>query len=749
MEKDAAKASIDGFRDQENSALIEGNQGAKAEEMFRKALDKELDRIVTFYETKEHELIEELDNVTAEEKDYEEQLNLRDASHYRTRQRSGSAGQPLYGDAQEYAPDDSEHEGEEPVPHPRRSSVKPFRDRRNSLAWSVDEEEQAQNYADQAIFDFRITLKKRLIGLYVSLCELRSYVSLNYTGFEKAIKKFDKVLGRKLRPVYMKERIETSYPWLSETRQHSSKSISQVEQIYSRIVTESDLKQAKQELQLHVREQVVWARNTVWRDMISIERRTQAAQMGISKPLLSGQPHSSSATDEDNVIQLPFGANIPKIRYIPRWVFSANFLSLIVITLIFIILLNTNTYDKVEERRCFAMVVLVSLLWATETIPLFVTSLLVPFLVVVLGILRTEEKPYRRLTALEASSYIFSAMWTSVIMLLLGGFAIAAALSKYHIAKHLATWVLSKAGPVPRNLLLVTMFVATFLSMWISNVAAPVLCYSIIQPVLRTIPVDSAFGKSLVIGVALASNIGGMASPISSPQNIIALQSMNPSPTWGQWLFISIPVCICADLLIWLLLLVVYKSSKFTIIAPIRATKDSFSGVQYFISFVTVVTIILWCLANSLKGIFGDMGVIAIIPLVVFFGTGILNKEDFNNFLWTVIILAMGGIALGKAVTSSGLLHAVAGSIKNSTEGVGLFGTWVIFGSLTICVTTFISHTVSTQCFECKLKSQVGALIIIPIVAQVGASMRDPHPNLLIMGTAMMCSAAMALPMSG
>lgn len=72
-------------------------------------------------------------------------------------------------------------------------------------------------------------------------------------------------------------------------------------------------------------------------------------------------------------------------------------------------------------------------------------------------------------------------MWTPVIMLLLGGFTIAAALSKYNIAKMLATFVLSKAGTRPRNVLLTSMFVSMFASMWISNVAAPVLCFSIVQ----------------------------------------------------------------------------------------------------------------------------------------------------------------------------------------------------------------------------------------------------------------------------
>lgn len=109
------------------------------------------------------------------------------------------------------------------------------------------------------------------------------------------------------------------------------------------------------------------------------------------------------------------------------------------------------------------------------------TSLLVPFLVVVLQVVRQDDKPHARLESKPAASYIFAAMWTPVIMLLLGGFTIAAALSKYNIAKMMATFVLSKAGTKPRTVLLTSMGVAMFASMWISNVAAPVLCFSIIQ----------------------------------------------------------------------------------------------------------------------------------------------------------------------------------------------------------------------------------------------------------------------------
>jgi phosphate transporter len=242
--------------------------------------------------------------------------------------------------------------------------------------------------------------------------------------------------------------------------------------------------------------------------------------------------------------------------------------------------------------------------------------------------------------------------------------------------------------------------------------------------------------KALLLGIALSSNIGGAASPIASPQNLIALQNMNPQPGWGVWFFVALPVCIISIVFIWLLLVATFKPGRNTTIVPIRPMKDRFTGIQWFISGVTIVTIALWCVTHQLEPIFGDMGVVAIIPIVLFFGTGILTKEDFNNFLWTIIILAAGGLALGKAVNSSGLLHTIAKSITAQVEGFSLYGVLIVFAALILVVATFISHTVA-------------ALIVLPLVQQVGQGMEDPHPNLLVMGSVLMCSAAMGLPTSG
>ena len=84
-------------------------------------------------------------------------------------------------------------------------------------------------------------------------------------------------------------------------------------------------------------------------------------------------------------------------------------------------------------------------------------------------------------------------------MLLIGGFTIAAALSKHFIAKSLASLALSRIRR-PSLVILANMGIAAFASMWISNVAAPVLCFSLAQPILRNLPAGHQFPKALVMG---------------------------------------------------------------------------------------------------------------------------------------------------------------------------------------------------------------------------------------------------------
>ena len=128
--------------------------------------------------------------------------------------------------------------------------------------------------------------------------------------------------------------------------------------------------------------------------------------------------------------------------------------------------------------------------------------------------------------------YIFSVMFSPTIMLLIGGFTIASALSKTAIDRVLITKVLSLAGTRPSVVLLAFMGVACFASMWISNVAAPTLCFTLVQvnhggsfcgldkslislyqPILRTLPPKSSFAPCLIVGAV--SIVTSPVAPVS------------------------------------------------------------------------------------------------------------------------------------------------------------------------------------------------------------------------------------------
>ncbi|KAF8575970.1 hypothetical protein K439DRAFT_1664820 [Ramaria rubella] len=543
------------------------------------------------------------------------------------------------------------------------------------------------NYA----FDTRALFKRRIMNLYLSHTSLRSYVELNRSGFRKILKKYDKVTYSELSDHYLENMVERAYPFLLETRNKLKEAIRSLVDLYAKCVTKGDVPTALRQLRVHQREQVAWERDTVWRQMISNERRSD----------IDDQVSSLGEQDSDN---LPSGGKSSNFVISTRFGtlrFKKKKIFLPIAVAVFIAILNARVVAGVEANNCFAILAFATLLWATEAIPLFVTSLFIPLLLVMFRTIRSDDAQHERLRTPEATKFIFSVMFSPTIMLLIGGFTIASALSKTNIDRVLITRVLSLAGTRPNVVLLAFMGVACFASMWISNVAAPTLCFTLIQPILRTLPPRTSFAPCLIIGIALAANIGGQSSPISSPQNLIALQYMHPPIGWLNWFAVAIPVSLISVTLVWLLLVVSYRPSmtadgEVLEIKAIRPTKEKFTFKQWWVTFVCLVTIILWCIEHQIEDRVGDMGVIAILPIVAFFSTGVLKKDDFEQFLWTIVFLAMGGIALGKAVDSSGLLAVLDELVRRLIEGLSLYQVVLVLSVVVLIISTFISHTIAS-----------------------------------------------------
>ncbi|WFC98622.1 low-affinity phosphate transporter [Malassezia yamatoensis] len=778
----ANDADTSANRLENESQVLLSSQPSDTDAQFVPHLDKELRKIVDFYSLKEKELSDDVhiahEHVRLAEEEF--QTNSSDDSDadysddadeatdspvtrrklpawYTPRRRRSIVGQ---GDVETQSGTDLSPTASNTLLPAYKGWIKTFgrrssfrRPRRNS---SADRYREANSSGMQSIIggvstvddgnksvwqshdefaiDVRITLKRELTALHTSLCELQKFTELNLTGMVKILKKYDKVTGSQLKSRYVDRVVKSKYPFQTQAHARLEENLNEVTHLYATVATRGDVEQAQTQLKAQLREEVVWQRNTVWREMINIERRAQAASLegdGISP---AAADLLAKETRPPRVLNTPWG----EVKLPPF--LTIGTIQLVSSVLLFVLLLKNplfQVFEQVEVQNCFALLVFCTCLWVTEVIPLFVTSFLVPLLIVTLRVAREEHDGVMvRKSASDTSKWVFQQMFSSSVLLLLGGFTLAAALSKYGIDKILATRVLRMAGTRPSVVLLAHMLVACFASMWISNVAAPVLMFSLVQPILRNLPPKSPYATSLVMGIALASNIGGQTSPIASPQNLIALEYMKQPLGWLQWFSITIPVSGISLLVLWALLLWSFGSGKGVVIKKIPEPNDSLDKTQWFISAVCIGTIILWCIERKIEWIVGDMAVIAIIPLVCFFGIGILTKEDFNNFLWTIVFLAMGGIALGKGVDSSGLLSALDHFVQSNVEGLPLYRVLLLLVGSALVVATFISHTIA-------------AVLLVPLAAQIGESLTEPHSRLLIMATVLTASAAMGLPISG
>lgn len=366
-----------------------------AEEVFSRALGVELEKICSFYVSKEGELLEEAAQLLRDVGDEAEDAiadnrYLRRLSVSSANNRTGRNG--FRSRSPRSRSSDNEESGSEEgdettgLTTRRRSSGgrrrtipsinKPRSEDLNAstdlgrdmrrLSTAADENEENLMFSS-GIFSSAIMLKKRIIGLYVSLCELKSFIQLNRTGFTKVLKKFDKILDKELKGPYLRAHVETAYPFKDETKCMLEENIAKMEKAFAEIVTGGDEALARKDLRSHLREHVVWERNTVWRDLIGIERRAEAA--GLGQALLGQERGNVTRRLQGDEAK---GAQITQFRTpfgrvtLPPWLASSSLWTLIACLTVFALLLLLPIMEKPEQQNCLAMLVFVSLLWATE-----------------------------------------------------------------------------------------------------------------------------------------------------------------------------------------------------------------------------------------------------------------------------------------------------------------------------------------------------------------------------------------------
>ena len=391
--------------DAESSPLLTDHD-SDPDLVFSRALDSELEKIASFYQLKELEIFGEVEDLLKDEEEYVTEADgldadqLEDGKARHNRMRSGSlfrssfgfSGRPRRASTVSASisnieeEDDSDDEDGDETTALRGSAMRrsrtsegghhagmdslqssrelPARPRKSSFG-TEDFGEQAL----QALYSSGITLKKRTISHYVNLCELKSFIQLNKTGFSKALKKYDKTVDRKLKSRYLDEKVKPAHPFQQATMDRLDGYIQRLEKIYADVVTKGDVGLAKKELRLHLREHVVWERNTVWREMIGIERKAQAANLGIRQTLLGGAQTDAKGQKQGDELDIEATKEVstPVGRYTcPRWLFSSTFFTLLAIIAIFAVLLAVPIMANKQQQNCLAMLIFVSLLWATE-----------------------------------------------------------------------------------------------------------------------------------------------------------------------------------------------------------------------------------------------------------------------------------------------------------------------------------------------------------------------------------------------
>lgn len=404
--------------DPESSPLLAGGDALEdADKVFTRALDHDLEKICSFYRNKETELFGEVEALLKDEEEFEldqgdseagAETGIRKPSTWqRARQQSifrsfqfppkrrrrstmgsGKGGRgfaiPEEGEGASSDDDDTnEHSGltknksQDGRSKSRNLATDMATGNANSDEWQRSSQELRRrpstmfnDFGDdalQALYDEGITLKKRTVNLYVSVCELRSFVQLNETGFGKVLKKYDKTLDRKLKSSYVNSKVKPAYPFLQSTMDTLLDNLTKIEQAYAGIVTKGDVETARKELRLHLREHVVWERNTVWREMIGIERKAQAANLGIRNTMLGSEDPKKARLQGDDDTGATKEVDTPVGKYrCPRFLLSGTFWTLIASIIVFIVLLLVPIMEKQEQQNCLALVVFVSLLWATE-----------------------------------------------------------------------------------------------------------------------------------------------------------------------------------------------------------------------------------------------------------------------------------------------------------------------------------------------------------------------------------------------
>jgi len=414
--------------------------------------------------------------------------------------------------------------------------------------------------------------------------------------------------------------------------------------------------------------------------------------------------------------------------------YSATIVALIAVAaLIFTLALLRYSEWPREAALMAGIFVLAALLWVTEAMPLFATSLLVIGLQVILlanpggwagiGFESGGGPKYREVLAAAADP---------ILLLFFGGFLLARAAVKEGVDKGMSALLLRPFGGQPKTILLGLMLVTALFSMWMSNTATTAMMMTLVAPMLFHLPSGEPFRKGLVLAVPLAANIGGMGTPIASPPNAVAvgfLQKAGIKIGFLDWMLAAVPLMLLLLLFAWWLLFRIFR--PVTVGLQFAASDRKLDSRGWFVVSVFVVTVLLW-MTDQWHGL--PAAVVALVPAVAFTATGLLNRDDLNRIEWNILILIAGGISLGAGMQMAGLDQQVVKWLPAGEASGALLLTALVVA--TVGLSTFMSNTAAAN-----LLLPIG----ISAASVAGAGLPATQAALAI---ALAASLSMALPIS-
>ncbi|HEY0656989.1 MAG TPA: DASS family sodium-coupled anion symporter [Pyrinomonadaceae bacterium] len=372
------------------------------------------------------------------------------------------------------------------------------------------------------------------------------------------------------------------------------------------------------------------------------------------------------------------------------------------------------------------------ILWLSESVPSFVPTFLLLTLIPLL------------LTPIDAKFNLSNTLsWAvdPVLALFLGGFAVGVAAERYGLDQRLARASLKSAGNSFSKFLLLVIILTAFLSMWMSNIAATALMIACLHPVVNNFNPDHLIRRILLVGVALGANLGGIATPVGTGPNAIAIASIATIQriSFLEWMIFAFPLAAGMLALGYFVLVTRLKLHKeeladFTgFLSEDESEKKKFSKSEIGFLIVLTVTILLW-LGEPLHGV--PAGTVSLGATCILFLSGLLKKEDLSKIDWSTLLLIAGGITLGKLLEQSGLVSVLA-------EGVAwqsIHPTLILF--LLCLVSAMLSALMSNTATVVMLIPLASALFHQPsisILIAIAASFGIPFvistpPNAMVYG---------------